>query len=353
VLLASSAPAAIDHHTALAAWRVGFEAAARAGEVTTDIIVANARVRIRIASASLAEVLLPALRHLVVPNGGAPALTICACDEAETGVRPAYADALGRGANDHTFIVGERRFIAMEDNPVSSICAYDRDEPIALYWTNAADAVQPWKRCKPFLLLFHWWLLACDWQPVHAAAVGGKIGGLLIGGRTGAGKSTTALACVRAGWTFAGDDYVLIGTDPIPRVEPLFASARLKADMVARMPNLAAAHAGTPTVVGREKVDLVLLGTLSQDAFGGFPARAIVLPRVRAGGRTTVRPASPAEAMTTLMPGTLHALRGGSGAAFAKIARFVAALPVFRVDVGSDLAEIPEVLAREFELGLK
>ena len=64
-------------------------------------------------------------------------------------------------------------------------------------------------------------------QLVHAAAVGTDEGALLITGRGGVGKSTTALACLEAGMQFLGDDYVVVGLDPEPQVYRLYGSAKL------------------------------------------------------------------------------------------------------------------------------
>ena len=55
--------------------------------------------------------------------------------------------------------------------------------------------------------------------PIHAACVSRHNLGLLLCGDSGAGKSSLAYACARAGWTYTSDDasYLLSGTDP-PRI---------------------------------------------------------------------------------------------------------------------------------------
>jgi hypothetical protein len=44
------------------------------------------------------------------------------------------------------------------------------------------------------------------WTPIHAACVAWNGKGVLLCGDSGAGKSSLALACARAGWTFIADD---------------------------------------------------------------------------------------------------------------------------------------------------
>ena len=59
-------------------------------------------------------------------------------------------------------------------------------------------------------------------QVVHAASVGTKDGAVLIVGKGGSGKSTSALACLNAGMYYLGDDYTLISNDSNPQVlQPL------------------------------------------------------------------------------------------------------------------------------------
>lgn len=53
--------------------------------------------------------------------------------------------------------------------------------------------------------------------PVHGACVARGSGVLLCGG-SGAGKSTLAFACARSGWTFIGDDTVMLLPQPEDRI---------------------------------------------------------------------------------------------------------------------------------------
>ena len=61
------------------------------------------------------------------------------------------------------------------------------------------------------------------YQLVHAAAVGSEAGAVLISGKGGLGKSTTALSCLGKGLTYVGDSHVVVQLDPFPRVHSLTA----------------------------------------------------------------------------------------------------------------------------------
>ena len=53
---------------------------------------------------------------------------------------------------------------------------------------------------------------------------------LLLAGKSRAGKTTASLACARAGWTFAGDDFVFANSLD-GRIAPLNCTARLRTDV--------------------------------------------------------------------------------------------------------------------------
>jgi hypothetical protein len=203
------------------------------------------------------------------------------------------------------------------------------------------------ERTKPFLDILHSWLLDTPWQPVHGGAIGGPGGGIVLAGASGAGKSTTALACVRAGWHYAGDDYVVIGGDREPRVENLYASARLRRDMAERLAEFRPAQIGTITTFGDERCDLLLSRMVPTARIDGFPVRAILLPSVASGSRSGLRPATATQAMIALSSVTLHFLRTGAARTFEKIGRFVESLPVYWLDLGRDLDALPSLIATE------
>ena len=59
---------------------------------------------------------------------------------------------------------------------------------------------------------------------MHAACVALDGRAVLLAGASGAGKSTLSLACARMGWTFLGDDVVMVSAnasnDPVARAFP-------------------------------------------------------------------------------------------------------------------------------------
>jgi hypothetical protein len=86
----------------------------------------------------------------------------------------------------------------------------DRARGLGFYWTEDVAAIPDYEHCAPLRKLLAWWMSSRGHQVVHAAAVGRDDGGVLIAGRGGSGKSTTALACLDSDLRFAGDDCCLL-----------------------------------------------------------------------------------------------------------------------------------------------
>src|SRR5438093_5862204 len=244
---------------------------------------------IRFSDSALENLLFPALAHQDLPEHDSDGdFKILAWDSFHSGI-PMWSppweigDYLARGEiagyND-----GKFRAVFQFDSGVLSL--YDGDRRIGLWWTQDFDRLPLYERAAPFLLLFHWFhALGGDHSVLlHSAAVGTKDhGGVLLAGRSGSGKSTTALASLlNHGWRFVADDYCVVrnGTNR-PIVHSLYCSAKIDAKMLGGFANLcrgACSFGGTRDPEG--KMVLNLHGSLPERLKRELPLRAILLPRI-------------------------------------------------------------------------
>jgi len=340
-----------------------FEEAAAGRERSFDFEMLGSGVRLRLAGDALAEVVTDALRHRELPPGGAEhEVEICAWDARSTGMDadlrgiPALGEQRRTGniANDpRTLVHGEGGFMGLQGRPAWAAQGYDAARRTAFLWCTEPGVLDAWgEHTKPFLEIFHAWLIDSPWQPVHGGAVGGPDGGVLLAGRGGSGKSTTVLSCVRAGWLYAGDDYPAIRTTGgQAEVENLYCSARLRVDMAERFADLGSAEVGRIMLNGIEKRDIMLGEVLTRGRFSGFPVNAILLPTVTGGSRSTLRPASRGEATVAIAGITMHLLRIGARKAFEKIAGIAASTPAYWLELGDDIDELPALLHAELGVG--
>jgi hypothetical protein len=314
--------------------------------------VADLRVDVVLAGRALERPLLASLEHLAAPGApdggrpGAPILVVRAWDAASSGL-PLPPVPVG-GAAPPAIAFFDRDGVRAAYNPNTGVHTLFARSGTALYAVAAAAALPVSERAAPLRTVLQWCMADHGRLLVHAAAVGRGGRGVLIAGGEGAGKSTTAWACLRRGMECAGDDYVAIAAAPPDRVYALYSSIKLAPTRLAAAGDrewLSAAD--TAPRVGSKVVLDVALG-------GGAPARslalgAIVVVRVGRARMTTVRRASAADALKALAPTTLYLQAGAREVAFRVLSGLVRRLPCRAVELGSDLDGVHDAIAAVVE----
>jgi hypothetical protein len=313
------------------------------GSVERSYIIGGYYVRLRFSGPALLS-LTSALEHLAAEDHSTPDLTICLWDSESTGQRMVPRpwqtdDFLARGV-----IQGyntERIYTAFQHGS-AAVSILDNERNLAIFW--APDALLPyWETGSPLRTILHWWLLSRGLQLVHAAAVGNSSGGVLIGGKGGSGKSTTALACLESDLSYVGDDYTLLQLDPAPVVHSLYNSAKLNSDHVQRFPTLLPKIANVER--SREEKALLFVNEhYPSKVAKRLPVRAILLPRVTGLERTRLKGVSVATALAALAPSTIFQLPRAGGEAFKFLVTFARSLPCFSLELGTDLSSISPVI---------
>jgi hypothetical protein len=324
-----------------------FERAAAAGPGRVDrrYVLAGAALDVRYAGPALLAALGPALDHLAAPADGPPDLTVCAWDTASTGV--AVPGRAGAGGADATAGGGLCTVYQADPESLSVLSMADRR---GVHWVPDAGKLTCHERAAPFRPLVHWWQRQRGRQLVHGAAVGEERGAVLLAGNSGSGKSTTALACLLDGLTYLGDDYVLLDAEGEPSVHCAYSSAKLNADHMGIVPPLVDLVANRERL-GIEKALWFLHAHVPARLGQRLPLRAVIVPRV-GGGRAACRieRISAAAALLALAPSTVIQLRGASDVALERMARCLARVPCYRLDLAREpraiAAGVRDVLAR-------
>src|SRR5581483_7940661 len=96
-----------------------------------------------------------------------------------------------------------------------TLTAFDREMRRGFVWHLALDTLGSWETSRPLMQTIKALSLDASSVPVHAAAVALNGRGLLLTGPGKVGKSSTALACVEAGWKYIGDDFLLLDGHPV------------------------------------------------------------------------------------------------------------------------------------------
>lgn len=321
-------------------------AEARAGVVERRFAIAGAVLGLRFAGAPLMRRFAPALAHLETAAPGPADATIHVWDSRSTGV--AMADApVAAGcftSRGDIWSMASTRFRSAYLWSEHALALFDTATATGLYWAAAPDPMPYWAEASPLRCLLHWWAESRGCQLVHGAAVGDERGAVLITGPGGAGKSSTALACLAAGMRYLGDDYVLLEPGPAPRVHSLYATAKLDREQLARFPALAALERDRHGRADGKSVLALHPGRAGQLA-AALPLRAILTPRIGDSEATRLEPITAGELRRAALVTTLAQLPQAGAAARDAVAGLVAILPGRRLALGRDQAGIVAAIA--------
>ncbi|WP_416909225.1 MAG: glycosyltransferase [Polymorphobacter sp.] len=321
------------------------EAEAKAGTETHDLLIAGNRIRLCFAGPALAPLLLPALSHLVVPDSdAAPDLTLHVWDSASTGVDicpPPVAQHCFSDRGDIWTFHSQRVLSAFHWSEFS-LNLLDLPARTGIFWVRTSERLPYWTQASPLRTLLHWWMSSQGHQLVHAAAVGTADGGLLITGRGGVGKSTTALACLAAGLAYAGDDYVLLTIEDGRLIaHSLYRTAKINPDDTARFARF------KPRILGEEATagDAKAVMFLDEGLTPRLPIVAALTPRFGTSAETGIEPISPALLIGAATYTTLAQLPHAGQQTFDFIAAALALVPGHRLVLGHDVARVPAAIA--------
>jgi hypothetical protein len=309
-----------------------------AGIVVHWFCVAGRVVRIVFAGDRLARHFVPALRHLEVDPSPRIDMTFHVWDSESTGVAmipPPFGTDHFTDRGDIWGFNSERVRTAFHWIECSVNLA-NLDTSIGIYWVQTAQTLPYWCKASPLRTLFHWWMERQGCQLLHAAAVGNEHGAVLITGKGGVGKSTTALACLRAGLQYVADDYLVVQLDPRPQVHSLYGTAKLNPDQLERFPELRELVTNY-RLLQDEKAVISLYPVRAAQLATSLALRVVLTPRVVAQPETefhaTSRTALQRAAAFTTMSQLPHAGRR----THETIDRLITTLPGLEIRLGSSL----------------
>jgi hypothetical protein len=301
--------------------------------------------------------LRPALGHLALPEAPAAAagLTISAWNGGEPSAAPILANLLRRLRANWCSECGPRgEVLELHASGISAIynagpnvlTVVDFEQNRGWLLKLDDDAFPYWEVGSPFRFLLHEWFAARGLQYVHGAAVGTERGGVLLVGKGGSGKSTTALLCAAAGMQYAGDDYCLI--DPARAwAHSLYNTGKLKgSEDYARLPELKGLSTNPDSFErgGADKAVYFLDAIWPDCVVEGMPLRAIVVPRITGQAASSVEPCSAFEAIVAMLPSTVAQLPAATNEDCDRMVALAEKLPAYLLHLGTDTRGIPSAL---------
>jgi len=310
--------------------------------------IAGLGLQLRLVGNNLAERLTPALAHVATATFLRPGLTIYAWDSSETGIALPpilFTEALASGQSTAWgYFLHDERFRLFFQPALQTLYVLDLAQGLAIYWVGDAHQLALSDGGAPLLTLLHWWLGQQDYQVVHGAAVGTSAGGALLIGKSGSGKSTTALAALHAGLAYVGDDYCLVASQAKPMVYSLYSSGKLNFADELYFPHFRPART-TLAYAQADKALFFFAKQFAQQVVAALPLKAILLPAIYPSEPSSLCEVSPAQAVLAMAPSTIFQLVGARQQTMQQLSLLARQLPCFRLRLGARREEIPALIA--------
>ena len=310
----------------------------------TSLNVAGVDVEVVIAGDDLAAFLSVGLRGLP-PARMRPSITVGAFDEAATGLRfPRPPSALDAGRwrgllREDGLLAGELSWFSE-----GMLATADRRSGLFLLGVDAASSAFVSERSSPLRRQLDW-ALGPDRYFLHAGAVGTAEGVALIIGPSGSGKSSTSLACVRAGMGFVSEDYCIITDDP-PIAHALYRNGRLADEDLQHFDDFAAPVSRGIDAVGKgwpgeAKALFLLSDSYPNQMLEAAPVAVVIVPEHGGDGARGIEPMSRAQALRLIAPSALHQQSIDPATELAALRSLLAAVPCMRLRLDPDRSVNP------------
>lgn len=328
------------------AFELALGAEQKTGTHSVSLRVADSIVRLVFAGQSLVPHLLPALGHLRIDTNERADLTLHLWDSETSGTDMLPPPCPRDRFTDRGDIWGftSNRFKLAFHWGEFSINLMDLERGVGIYRVPTATTLPYWVNASPLRTPLHWWMEKKGRQLLHAAAVSTQDGAILITGKGGVGKSTTALACLAAGLTYLADDYLIVGLDPVPTVYSLYSTAKLDPDQVKRFPHLAR-YVSNGTRLNDEKAVIFLHPDFDEQIALSAPLVAVATPHISGRPETRFSPTSQQALRRAAAFTTLSQLPNAGGRTHDFICRLIGQLPGLELTLGTNLERVPKAIA--------
>lgn len=320
--------------------------AASEGSVDRFYCIGGFIVRLRFAGSALIPYMTPALAHLATEPVSDPALTVCLWDSASTKTTmppPPWRRNHFHPKRGEVIGFNNDRIHTSFQWGAFALSLLDSDRNLGIYWVETTQEIPYWETGSPLRTILNVWMSKRGIQLVHAGAVGLPSGGVLLVGKGGSGKSTTALTCLKSELFYASDDYSLISAEPVPTVFSIYNTGKKNADDVERLPFLAAAISNRDRL-DSEKALYFINDHFPEKILTRFPIRAVLVPRITGKTDTSLTATSAVAALASLAPSTMLQLPGAGKEACQIMMQVLQKVPCYYLELGTDLRQIPQVI---------
>lgn len=252
-----------------------------------------------------------------------------------------------RGIHNEVFSYSDERIQTSLHGEKDILTVADKERKICVYWTQDATMLRYYEIAAPLRMPFQWCFNSAISQMIHSGAVGTEeLGGVLLAGKSGSGKSTTALNCLNSDLSYAGDDYVLVNLEPQITAYSVFQTAKVKTYQdLERFQDLKSCVLKTDGKANDEEKPVLFIGD-HQPAkiIKQLPLKAVVFPRFVAGADYHLEPISPTSAFKAMITSTINQTPFADKESLQMVFQMMRNLPAYLLIFGENQTELPEII---------
>ncbi len=314
-------------------------------EISFFYKIAEKKIKIDFAGENLVNDLTPALKHLEVDSFVNADLNICVWDSNSASVEAPPRPCDWNDFTDRGDIWGfnSKRIKTAFHWIECSVNVMDHKKNTAVFWIQNNEKLPFWVKASPFRTIFHWFMEKNSCQLLHAAAVGTEDGAVLITGKGGVGKSSTALNCLGSKMLYLADDYLITKLSPTPTVYNLYNTAKLNADNLGNFPKFKDLVDNSHKLE-KEKAVMFLYPELNDQLVNKLPIKAILTPQIKKQKESRLSSVEKILVERSILFTTMSQLPNVGKHTHTYINNLTSKLPGFTLELGSDLKKIPETI---------
>jgi len=302
---------------------------------------------LKFAGSALVDLLTPALQHAEVGDARECEGTICIWEGAATPAHPLAFPWPRNSFAIHGDVIGYNsdRIHTVFDARLNILQVFDKERDLALYWIKDRRNTAWWVGTSPFFSILHWWMRTRGHQLTHAAVVGYSQGGVLLTGKSGAGKSTTSLSCMRFGMKYVSEDFCILSDLPDIRAYSLYNSVKISDETLRLFPELNK-HIENSERPKEDKAYFFHQKFQPENILPSCPIKALIALQIEKAKDSWLESIQPIDASASLSGSTLWQLTHAGPSVFQHLKRVALSLPCYRLHLGSDLMQAPTLIER-------
>ncbi len=213
----------------------------------------------------------------------------------------------------------------------NSVVIYDPDSATAVVWVEEPSQYPYWARATPFRLALSWIADSFDGEFLHGALLALDGRGLMMAGRSGAGKSTTSIAAMSEGFDLISDDFFLYEQG---KLFPVYTRAKLHDSSLAILPIELRTRVLNPDLEGEKRILQLDVDLLSKYR-NGIEVENFVIPNL--GPSTAFQEVTLGAILHNLAPYTLAGLLGGTARSMLRMKRAISSGRGWSLSLSPDL----------------